>query len=329
MEASSQRTWQVRLSLMMMVGVAAAAACVVALMLWKAPVASAQDEGNDPTGANFVVSCGFSHRAQVDPIVNPGPSGTPSDHMHDFFGNRTTDSNSTLDNSTPPWTSLLAAASRTDHGTTCEPKPGQTFGDTAAYWHPTVTWTPNRGKPKTLQASQTFFYYRAGLKAPADVKPFPPGLKIVTIKGKKVEWRCQGGTFSPTPPTQCGDNNTLVVRIFFPDCLQQDANVPLLDSADHNSHMVEATSAGCPTGYLSVPRLQTNFLFKDTILTKKGHVTLSSDHLDEQGNPPPPGSTMHVDFFNAWQAGTLEDLVKRCINPGPFSATKPKPADCS
>ena len=26
----------------------------------------------------FIVNCPFSHRKQVDPIVNPGPSGTPS-----------------------------------------------------------------------------------------------------------------------------------------------------------------------------------------------------------------------------------------------------------
>src|SRR5918911_2529559 len=105
MHASSKRTGQVRLALMLMVGVAAAAACVVALMLWKAPVASAaQDENGDPNGANFVVSCGFSHEKQVDPIVNPGTSGTnpdgtpltPSDHVHHFFGNRTTNSDSTL-----------------------------------------------------------------------------------------------------------------------------------------------------------------------------------------------------------------------------------------
>src|SRR5215213_127523 len=148
MQASSERTGQVRLALMLMVGVAAAAACVVALMLWKAPVASAaQDENGDPTGANFVVSCGFTKRAQVDPIVNPGPSGTnpdtglpvtPSAHMHDFFGNTTTDSDSTY--------GTLRAG-----GTKCS-KPE----DKAAYWHPTVTWTPTRGKPKTLQASQTF-----------------------------------------------------------------------------------------------------------------------------------------------------------------------------
>ena len=151
------------------------------------------------------------------------------------------------------------------------------------------------------------------------VKPQPPGLKIVTVQGQNVEWRCQGGNWSPTPPTRRGDNATLVVRIFFPDCLQVDANGrPLLDSADHRSHMVDAGSAGCPSDYqYPVPRLQTNLLFKN-IPTTKGQPTLSSG----------PYSTMHVDFFNAWQAGTLEDLVARCINKAPFTATNPKPTDC-
>ena len=302
MQASSERTWQVRLALMLIVGVAAAAACVVALMLWKAPVASAQDEGGDPTGANFVVSCGFHHRAQVDPIVDFGKTGQ---HMHDFFGNTTTNANSTYD-------TLLAG------GTTCS-KPE----DKAAYWHPTVSWTSNRGKITTLKASQTFFYYRAGLKAPATVKPFPAGLKVITVQGKKVEWRCQGGTWSPTPPTQCGDNTTLVVRIFFPDCLQVDANgQPVVDSADHRSHMVDATSTGCPSDHpYPVPRLQTNFVFKASQLATKGQPTLSS-------GGQPSYSTMHVDFFNAWDQQKLEDLVARCINAGPFTATNPKPKDC-
>jgi Domain of unknown function (DUF1996) len=334
MEVSSQRTWQVRLVLMLIIGVAAAAACVVTLMLWKAPVASAQDEGGDPTGANFVVSCGFTGiemRRAVDPIVAPGNPN--SFHLHDFYGNTTTNENSTYD--------TLQQGS-----TTCN-KPE----DKAAYWHPTVSWTPNRGTPKTLTASKTFFYYRAGLKTPADVNPFPAldtpdpdtgqldgelddGLKVVTEQGKKVEWRCQGGTWSPTPPTQCGDNTTLVVRIFFPDCLDvardpetgqpiidptTGKQIPLLDSPDHRSHMVAATSAECPSTHpYPVPRLQTNFLFKDNILTKSGKPTLSSGAY----------STMHVDFFNAWVQPKLEDLVARCINAGPFTATKPKPIDC-
>src|SRR5919107_6060821 len=123
MQAISRQSGQVRLALMLILGVAAAAACVVVtFMLWKAPVASAQEEG--PTGESFVVNCGFSHEKQVDPIVDPGPSGTnpdgtpvtPSHHMHHFFGNTTTDSDSTLQ-------SLRDAASRPDHGTTCEQKP--------------------------------------------------------------------------------------------------------------------------------------------------------------------------------------------------------------
>jgi hypothetical protein len=324
MQASSKRTGQVRLALMLILGVVAAAACVVTLMLWKAPVASAQDEGGDPTGANFVVSCGFTgQRAAVDPIVAP-PGTPPAEHEHDFFGNTTTATDSTLE-------SLRAG------GTTCnKPK------DTAAYWIPTVSWTSSRGKIPPLKASQTFFYYRAGLKDPASVKPFPPGLKIVTMQGKKVEWRCQGGTWSPTPPTQCGDNATLVVRIFFPDCLAVDDSVPPQPVTDtdpndpnaipHRSHMVDAGSAGCPSDHpYPVPRLQTNFLFH--IPTTKGQPTLSS-------GGQPSYSTMHVDFFNAWQPpqqppptppavdGTLEDLVARCINKAPFTASNPKPADC-
>jgi Domain of unknown function (DUF1996) len=169
MQATNQRAWQARLALMLIVGVAAAAACVVTLMLWKAPAASGQEEPS-PTGANFVVRCGFSHRAQVDPIVDFGKT---AHHMHDFFGNTTTSANSTLE-------SLRAAASRSDHGTTCEPRPGTTFGDTATYWIPKVSWTDSR-RTTALKANQTFFYYRADLKDPADVKPYPAGLKIVTV----------------------------------------------------------------------------------------------------------------------------------------------------
>ncbi len=310
MEVSSQRTGQLRLALMLIVGVAAAAACVVTLMWWKAPVASAQEEG--PTGESFVVKCPFSKQAQVDPIVSPGQTAF---HIHDFFGNTTTDSDSTLE-------SLRAAASRPDHGTTCEPKPGQTFGDTAAYWIPTVSWTDSGGTKTELRANQEFFYYKLGGKSPnINVEPHPAGLKVITVQGKNVEWRCQNGNWSKSPPRQCS-NGKLVVRIKFPDCLAKDANGPLLDSADHRSHMVDSVLQDngvkkCPSTHpIPVPMLQTNFQFP--IPTTRGTPTLSSGAY----------STMHVDFFNAWQAGTLEDLVARCINEAPFTSSNPKDADC-
>jgi hypothetical protein len=331
MQASSQRTGQVCLALVLIIGVAAAAACVVALMSWKAPVASAQEVVEEPTGQNFVVKCGYTgKRALVDPIVNPGEPGTPEAkafHMHDFFGNTTTDSNSTLER-------LRAAASQPDGGTTCpRPEtipPGEDapLGDTAAYWIPTVSWTDSSGTTER-EANQTFFYYKLGGKSPkSDVTPHPAGLKIVTVQGKNVDWRCQNGNFSTSPPKQCS-NGKLVVRIKFPDCLAEDANGPLLDSADHRSHMVDAVPQDnspykkCPSTHpIPVPMLQLNFQFP--IPTTRGHVTLSSDHEGDR-----PGSTMHADFFNAWQEGKLEDLVARCINTGPFTTSNKKPTDCS
>jgi hypothetical protein len=295
---------------MLILGVAAAAVCVAMFTWWKAPAASGQEE-TSPTGANFVVRCGFSHRAQVDPIVD---FGGQAHHMHDFFGNRTTSANSTLE-------SLRAAASRADHGTTCEPRPANAFGDTAAYWIPKISWTDSR-RTTALKASQTFFYYRAGLKDPAEVNPYPAGLKIVTAQGKNVEWRCFNGAWSTTAPSQCS-NGKMVVRIKFPDCLQVDTNgQPVVDSTDHRLHMVDAVVpsnggfAECPSSHpYPVPRLQTNFQLP--IPTTRGKPKLSSGAY----------TTMHADFFNAWQEGTLEDLVARCINAGPFT-TLEKPQDC-
>ena len=328
MQASSQRIWQVRLALMVIVGVAAAAACVVTLMWWKAPAASGQEE-TSPTEPSFVVKCDFSHHAQVDPIVDFG--NPKSHHLHEFFGNTTTNANST-------YKTLRAG------GTNCDdPK------DTAAYWIPRVSWIDSRGNTTKLTASITRFYYRLGAKSPnVDVNPHPAldtngdgqpddGLKIVTVQGKNVEWRCMNtGAWSTTPPSRC-DNLKLVVRIKFPDCLDVARNaqgqpiidpttgkqIPLLDSDDHRSHMVDAVvpasggKATCPTSHpYPVPRLQTNVEFP--IPATRGKPKLSSGAY----------STMHADFFNAWDQQRLDELVQLCINKAPFTATNRKDAQC-
>ncbi len=302
MQASNHRAGQARLALMLILGVAAAVACVAAFMWWKAPVASAQVVEEEPIGdASFVVRCGFSHRAQVDPIVDFGKT---AHHMHDFFGNTTTNAKSTY-------------ATLQEGGTTCS-KPG----DKAAYWIPKVSWTDSR-RTTTLKASQGLFYYRLAEKDPnVDVPPHPAGLKVVTVQGSNVEWRCAFGTWSTSPPAQC-KNGKLVVRTKFPDCLAVDANrQPLLDSADHRSHMVHAVLQAdgerqCPSTHpYAVPRLQMNVQFP--IPTTRGKPTLSSGTY----------STMHADFFNAWKQPKLAELVGSCINAGPFSASNPKPEEC-
>jgi Domain of unknown function (DUF1996) len=294
MKASSQRDWrQVHLALMLVLGVAAA--CVVALMWWKAPVASAQQ--GTFSNASFVVRCDFSHRKQDDPIVFPGKRGAA--HSHEFFGNSSTNYAST-------YKSLRAATA-----TTCFNP-----ADKAAYWMPTMKWGS-----RTLQPSYALLYYRAARKAPKEVQPHPPGLKVVTNQNSHVTWRCLASKWATSPPRRCS-NGTLVVRISFPDCSNGK-----LDSADHRSHMAYAVRQsdgtwGCPTTHKKpVPALSMNVHFP--IPSASGKVRLSSDMTGD-----PPASTIHADFFNAWDQQKLATLVRSCINAYPFSTKNPKPARC-
>jgi hypothetical protein len=155
MQASSQPTRQVRLALMLILGVASVAACVAAFMWWKAPTASAQVVASPD--AVFVTRCNFSHRNMDDPIVYPGQRGAA--HSHDFFANRSTKYNSTYER--------LRAFS----GTTLATKTGTTCvnpDDKSAYWIPTVSWKDNSGT-RVLKPGRAFFYYRSGGKG--DVQP--------------------------------------------------------------------------------------------------------------------------------------------------------------
>ena len=87
--------------------------------------------------------------------------------------------------------------------------------DKSAYWIPTAKWIDKSGT-RTLTVDKGLFNYRLASKDPnVDVQPHPDGLKVVTVQGSNVEWRCANGTWSTYPPAQC-TNGTLVVRIKFP-----------------------------------------------------------------------------------------------------------------
>jgi hypothetical protein len=270
------------------------AAALVVTTLATAPTAYATPSNN---GASFAVRCDFSHRNLDDPIVYPEQPGAA--HSHDFFGNNSTDAYSTYD-------SLLAAP----EGTTCT-RPE----DEAAYWIPTVYWNGVE-----LESNRAVFYYRAGGKNHTTVQPFPAGLKVVP--NTHIRWRCgrtDNGGGTKQPPRQC-DNGELGVRIAFPDCSNGST-----DSADHRSHMAYSRKRDgkvrCPRSHPTpVPSLTMNVTFPIPA-GKKGQVTLSSDHHDEPG-----GSTMHADFFNAWDQAALSELVVRCINNVP--PWKPRPPEC-
>ena len=311
MQATNHRAWQARLALMVIFGVAAAAACLVTLMWWKASASSAQVVASDPP--NFVTRCNFSHRNSDDPIVFPDKPGAA--HSHDFFGNGSTDFASTLE-------SLQAfnGPTGTESGTTC-----LNPADKSAYWIPTTSWTTKKSGTRELTPSFALFYYRAGGKAPEQVQPHPVELKVVP--NTHVKWRCAGDTaVTPSPPKQCS-SGALFVIIRFPDCVAEDSNGQLLtDSFNHRRHLAYAVTQ--PDGTNQCPDTHPNpvaTLFMEVkfqIGTHPGTVTLSSDH------GAPPASTMHADFFNAWDQEKLSTLVESCINAYPFTPENPKPTDC-
>ena len=233
----------------------------------------------------WINKCDISHRAKNDPIVYPGQSG--ASHLHDFYGNRSTDASSTYD-------SLLGK------NTTCELE-----RDTAAYWFPTVYFNGEPRRPYSVK-----FYYRSIIDPPSDVQPFPKGLKMVWGDARasgpqdlnKVWWQCDHEEHTVTPH-DCDRGEHVVYHVKFPECWDG----VHLDSADHRSHMSESVdrSGGldtCPRSHpVALPRLIARLEWD---IRRGSKVTLAS------GFP----YTLHGDFVNSWHQRRLARLVSRCIN---------------
>jgi hypothetical protein len=304
------------------VGIALLLACAVALLaaLASAPTASAASFEH---GASFAVRCDFSHRLSDDPIKYPYPPGNKgASHSHDFFGNRSTQYNSTYDGSATGSVSMIGKP------TTCS-RPE----DTAGYWIPTVSWKDSKGTQTTLTANRAVFYYRAGLKDYRTVQPSAKDLRVVD--DARITWYCGTGddkASSAIPPTQCS-SGVLGLKIVFPDCVAKDPTTggQQLDSPDHESHMVKSKlqdgdTRVCPSAYpIPVPTLTVNINFP--MPTTSGTVVLSSGDA----------SSIHADFWNTWNQdeplnlnppdgrsyGGLNALVKHCINEVPPDHVRP------
>jgi hypothetical protein len=242
---------------------------------------------HNPAGL-FASPCVFSHRRADDPIVAPGSAG--GSHMHDFFGNESTNASSTR-------ASLLSAGD-----TSC-----RRGDDLAGYWIPTLYLGSRAIKP-----SFTAYYLVAG-RNPAFIRSFPTGLKIVAGNSRTTEpqetsvvnWTCAGEGRKkqrrPRPPLCL--KRDLVLTINFPDCWDG-VNV---DSVDHKSHMaysVRQRSGGraCPASHSTpVPGLR----FRVRYRTRGGPLTRLASG---------PTTSAHGDFFNTWRQSTLDALVQRCLN---------------
>jgi hypothetical protein len=261
-------------------------ALLAAALIAPATTAAAEPRPAPPPGplhdGIFLSVCRPSHVASDDPIVFPGESG--ASHQHEFFGNMTTDADST-------YRSLRAGA------TTC-----RIAADTAAYWVPTLFANGDRVAPLKVNA-----YYLAG-RGRGRIAAFPAGLKVIagdhdatTAQALAITgWKCSGiqdARLSSDPKTcPAGSHDVLVIR--FPDCW----NGQDLDSADHRSHLAYRVGGTCPASHpVRVPRLSLNVHYD---LPSTSDLTLASGSI----------YSAHADFFNAWNQTTLARLVRANLN---------------
>ncbi len=243
-------------------------------------------------GSEFRADCFSKGRGNDDPIVKPGQPG--ASHIHEFFGNRTTDAFSTLQ-------SLAAGTSN------CDPAV-----DLSSYWVPTLF---KNGAPV---APETVTVYYQGITDPAHAKPFPRGLKIVVgnpaatspDQNPSARWSCLGSSQSSRDFLSCPAGSKVQAYLDFPTCMNGQ-----LDSADHKSHMAFALGglgAPCPASHpIAVPR--TELLI--TYPVNGGGLTLGGTRNGVNVTNA-PGYTFHGDFFNAWPAAELSRRVRDCINAG-------------
>lgn len=241
--------------------------------------ASSNTQGEKRTG-NFLVKCSFSHRKQADPIVNPGPRGTQSMHLHDFFGNTSTDSDSTYEG-------MVAA------DTTCV-----VSGDTAAYWTPTLL-DPD-GDP--VEPTHMFSYYRNRPAGYSSTVAFPPDFRLIAGGvgefPEKAWWNCHDDdseTVRYDSPPRCTTSNLNAV-VTFPNCWDG-VNV---DVADHRSHVVHPTGRRCPESHP----------------VKLPDVRYAVHYPKGSGGPGwtlADGTTVpHADFWNTWDQTEFERWLDQC-----------------
>lgn len=238
--------------------------------------------------------CAISHRAPDDPIVFPNMPGAA--HMHDFFGNTSTDAFSTLD-------SLEATKT-----VSC---PGG-VRNKSAYWYPTLF--DGAGKP--MDPTKLFYYHKSAMLPRASLKTPPYGLRFVFGGDLHSKWprstSWQGCAKSKQTFKDCLPGQEVHAHISGPQCWDGKR----LDSPDHRSHMAYPEHIGggkykCPATH-PVPLPQPTIVaFWKIPASGTAGMKLSSDQPGDL-----PGQSLHADIFYVWNPTVFDRFMKGCIWPG-------------
>jgi len=258
--------------------------------------------GFDDVGA-FRLICKPSHVLYDDPIVFPGQPG--ASHLHTFFGNTLANANST-------YQSL-----RSSGDGTCSGGPI----NRSAYWYPALRIDDGDGNDLNDQVVMPDFavvYYKM---PPLQSTFMARGLRIIfgynmndpSASNATFNWGCLDpsgnwrGTTGHSSLKKLADDNicragdSLLVQIGAPTCWNGQ-----LDSPDHRSHVAQPVNSNL--GYFACPATHPYhfpgfFLAIHWTVGPEGNAEIaklyvSSDHMS--GMKMESGSTMHTDWFGAW-----------------------------
>jgi hypothetical protein len=277
----------------------------------------------DVVGA-FRFICNPGQLLADDPIVFPGQPGRS--HLHQFFGNTEANANSTY------------ASLRTSGKSTCNSPLNR-----SAYWMPAML----DGAGNVVRPDYVSIYYkrrpqndpkcslRSGdPRAEGDCIPLPNGLRFVfgfdmlnanSAPTGAAYFNCDGLTGRqghyltlaeaaancPVAPNPDGSFNRIGAVIGAPSCWDGKN----LDSPDHRSHVAYAGYGDwgyfkCPTTHPKViPTFTMGVWYTVDRNTNKWR--LSSDSMVPGAAP---GSTLHADWFGAWDNTAEAMWTDNCIN---------------
>jgi len=259
------------------------------------PEAKAQGIGNE-----MVKMCLFydspSGHVRSDPIIN---QACASGHVHTFYGPKNFHPDTTYED-------LI--------NTPKEFSTSPFVENQSLYWHPSFYEVTNNGATFTRVSDlESSPYYRWDKSVTPLVEAFPPGFRMIAassdagahnamfteccnFSGNGGE-SCQDWNFLNFPDTPC---DFLGIALAMPTCWE---GQQLGDTNNHKNHMAyttDGTVAGdCPGGFNHrLPEIQ----FFIRINNYKGGTYQLSDAQTD----------FHVDFFNGWQDGVLQNIIDNC-----------------
>lgn len=289
---------------------------------------------NEEVGA-FRFFCGFGQILADDPIMYPGQPG--KSHLHAFFGNTSANAHSTYE------------SLRKKGDSSCEEHPGHTGMalNRSAYW---VSAMLDGAGHVVVPENAGIYYKRRPIsdpkcslssgdpKAEGNCVALPNGLRFIfgydMTSGKtppnSMWWNCGGKTSAnvpgqsdhyptiaaaaahcPTAVNSDGSYNYILAVVAAPNCWDGKR----LDSPNHRDHMAyeQDTSRGyskCPDSHpFIVPSFLLSIAYTVDENLPKWH--LSSDEMHPE---LPAGSTLHSDWFGAWDNPTEAIWMDNCIN---------------